>query len=111
MLRRSHTLVLERDRTWSGAFETEPCEAGWASEAIFFVRTLEANGPIEDLGARVQVSPDGMHWCDEGTCVELAGTGEVTFARVSRFGTYLRLAGELTDDARLRVIVYVALKE
>ena len=111
MLRRSHTTVLERDQVWQGAFETEPCEAGWATEAIVFVRTLEAEGTVDDLKARVQISPDGLHWCDEGTELALAGAAGMTFARLSRFGTYLRLGGELPDGTRLRVIVYVALKE
>lgn len=111
MLRRSHTTVLERDGTWSGAFETEPCEAGWASEVILFVRTLAATGPVDTLSAKVQISPDGMHWCDEGTEVPLSGGPGVTFGRVSHFGTYLRLAGRLPEGAELRVIVYVALKE
>ena len=111
MWRRSHTTVIERDRVWDGGFETEPCEAGWAGEALFFVRTLEAEAHLDNLRARVQISPDGLHWCDEGTELRLGDTAEVTFAKVSGFGTYLRLVGELPDGVRLRVIVYVALKE
>ncbi|MCZ6631820.1 MAG: hypothetical protein O7G87_00315 [bacterium] len=44
LLRKSHTAVMERNQIWSGSFETEPYEAGWASEAIFFVRTLFPKG-------------------------------------------------------------------
>ena len=46
-MRQSHTAVLERNVVWAGSFETEPYEAAWASEAVFFVRTLESRGPVE----------------------------------------------------------------
>jgi len=108
-LRRSHTAVVERNIIWSGRFETEPYEAAWATEAIFFVRILEGSGPVAI--ARVQISPDGMHWCDEGTTIELPAEGEVTFGRVSRFGTYLRICGRLEEGDERKVIVYVMLKE
>ena len=110
-MRQSHTTVLERDVVWTGAFETEPHEAAWASEAIFYVRVLESSGPVETAEARVQISPDGMRWCHEGTRFRLAGDGaEVTFGRVSNFGTYLRLVGEVPEGGQIRVIVYLAMK-
>ena len=111
MMRHSHTAVVERNRVWKGTFETEPYEAAWAGEAIFFVRTLEASGPVADVHARVQISPDGMHWCDEGACVPLRGEPGVAFGRVRHFGHYLRLVGELPEGAEVRVIVYLSLKE
>jgi hypothetical protein len=111
MIRRSHTAVVERNVRWSGAFETEPYEAGWASEAIFFVRTLERATLGSDTSARVQVSPDGMAWCDEGTAVSLRGEPGQTFCRVRHFGGWLRLAGRLSPGEALRVIVYLVLKE
>ena len=110
-MRQSHTAVLERDTLWTGTFETEPHEAAWASEAIFFVRVLESSGPVESIQARVQISPDGMRWCDEGTRFRLRDNeAEVTFCRVANFGTYLRLVGEVPEGSQLRVIVYLALK-
>ncbi len=110
-MRQSHTAVLERDVVWSGTFETEPYEAAWASEAIFFVRMLESNGPVEAAEAQVQISPEGMRWCDEGTRFRLNDDGaEVTFGRVSNFGTYLRLVGEVPEGGEMRVIVYLAMK-
>ena len=111
MMRHSHTAVVERNRIWKGSFETEPYEAAWAREAIFFVRTLEASEPAAGCCARVQISPDGMHWCDEGTEVLLSCEPGVTFGRVGHFGGYLRLAGELAGGAEVKVIVYLALKE
>lgn len=109
-MRQSHTAVLERDALWAGAFETEPHEAAWASEAIFFVRVLESSGPVATTQARVQISPDGMRWCDEGTSFTLGDEAEVTFGRVANFGTYLRLVGEVPEGGQMRVIVYLAMK-
>ncbi|HET7265679.1 MAG TPA: hypothetical protein VFL28_13525 [bacterium] len=111
MIHRGHTAVVERNVRWAGAFSTEPYEAAWASEAIFFVRTLEPGTLRTEAAARVQISPDGMRWADEGTAVPLrAGLG-VTFGRVSHFGGWLRLAGELGPGEALTVIVYLVLKE
>ena len=111
MTRQSYTAVVERNRVWEGLFETEPYEAAWAAEAVFFIRALESAGDLSDARARVQISPDGMHWCDEGTLVDLpAKKGETTFAQVRHFGGWLRLAGQVPPGAQIRVIVYLALK-
>jgi hypothetical protein len=112
MIRRSFTATVARNETWTGQAATEPYEAAWASEAIFFVRALEASGPLADAVARVQISPDGIHWCDEGTTFRLpASAGQVTFGRVCHFGGYLRLAAVLPPGAMCKVIVALALKE
>ena len=109
MLRRSYTATLARGERWTGAVQTEPYECAWASEAIFFVRALTAKGPLAK--ARVQISPDGIHWADEGTSVKLPrAKGEVTFARVREFGGYLRLAADLPRGTALTVVVALALK-
>jgi len=111
MIRQSYTAVLERNKLWDGAFETEPYEAAWASEAVFFVRALEASGVPPDVRAHVQISPDGIHWCDEGALLSLPTEPDnTTFCRVSHFGGWLRLAGELSMDSKLKVIVYLVLK-
>ena len=109
-MRRSHTAVVERNRVWSCAFETEPYEAAWAAEVIVFVRILEASGLPNASQARVQISPDGIHWCDEGTRVDLMCEQEVTFAKVTHFGGFIRLSGELPPGVELRVLVYLSLK-
>ena len=110
-MRRSHTAVVERNRVWTGHFETEPYEAAWAGEALFFVRLTEVEGAVPGINARVQISPDGLHWCDEGTELELPIEPGTSFCRVSRFGGYLRLTGDLPDGVRVRVIVSLSLKE
>ena len=75
------------------------------------MRALEVSGSLAGCEARAQISPDGMHWCDEGTSVALPAGEGVTFVRVGHFGTYLRLAGELPEGAEMKVIVYLVLKE
>ena len=97
---------------WQGDFATEPYEAAWASEAIFFVRALDCAGDIGACAARVQISADGMRWVDEGAEFGLpVAKEEVTFGKASHFGGWLRIAGELPPDAELRVLVSLALKE
>ena len=111
MIRQSYTAVVERNRSWTGAYASEPYEAAWAGEAMFYVRALAAASVPQSTEARVQISPDGMHWCDEGTLFPLPmATDEVTFGRVSQFGGWLRIAGELPPGAEMTVIVYLALK-
>jgi len=107
--RMSYTTVLERGTEWRGEFVTEPYEAAWASEAVFFVRALADGSPTE---ARVQVSPDGIHWCDEGTTLSIPSCEDgLTFCRVAHFGGWLRLAGAVQDPQQTKVIVYLTLKE
>jgi hypothetical protein len=102
--------VVERGEPLSGDFATEPYEAGWATEAIVFVRLLET-APNVALSARVQISPDGLHWIDEGT--ELPPlAGGMAFARVREFGNWLRLAGSVAPaGTAVRALIYLALKE
>ncbi len=118
-MRQSFTAVVERNVTWQGEFVVEPYEAAWATEAIYFVRALDSANIPGDVTARVQISPDGINWCDEGTVIALpqapadsaAGGSALTFGRVTHFGGWLRLVGKLPDTAQLTVIVYLVLKE
>lgn len=110
-MRQSITAVVERNITWQGDFAVEPYEAAWAGEAIYFVRALAADAMPPDAVARVQISPDGIHWVDEGTVLPLpTQPNTLTFARVSHFGGWLRLVGNLPDQAALTTLVYLALK-
>lgn len=110
MVRQNYTAIVERNRLFQCDFTTEPYECGWASEAIFFIRKLETTGPVTGLALRVQISGDGMHWCDEGSTLILTES-EVDFVRVRHFGNWLRLAGGLPRAASVRVMVALALKE
>jgi hypothetical protein len=110
MVRQNYTAVVERNRVFRGDFATEPYECGWASEAIFFVRKLEISGDVAGTRMRVQISGDGMHWCEEGTTLDLTDS-EVDFAKVRHFGNWLRLGGALPVGTSIRVIVALTLKE
>lgn len=108
-LRTSYTTAIERNIVWQGDFATEPYEAPWASEAIFFIRTL-TDSP--GGSARVQISPDGIYWCDEGAQITLSTQANgLTFCRVEQFGGWLRLVGTTTDGQPATVLVYLNLKE
>lgn len=109
MLPESTLAIVARNELWEGSAATEPYEAGWAHEAVFFVRALHASGGAGT--ARVQISPDGIHWVDEGTAFALpAEAGASTFAKVAHFAGFLRLAADLHRDATLTVIVSLHLK-
>jgi hypothetical protein len=109
MLRESYTAIVERSEKLSGSFATEPYECGWAGEAIFFVRILERVGHLEGVTLHVQVSPDGINWCDEGTSIS-PDPSPLHFCRVRHFGNWLRLTGMLPDGASMRAIIALSLK-
>lgn len=111
-LRRSYTAIVERNILWQEEFASEPYEAAWASEAIFFVRALDISEDFDGAEARVQISADGIHWVDEGTVFDLpAGKDAVTFCKVSHFGGWLRLRGAVAAGSSVTVLVSLVLKE
>ena len=109
-MRTSTSAIVARNETWTGKAATEPYEAGWAKEVIIFVRSLKMpEGP--GGRARVEISPDGLHWVPEGTEIALPSEKNgVTFARIAHFGTWLRLAAELPDKCSNTVLVTLHLK-
>jgi hypothetical protein len=109
-LRRSYTAIVERGLPLAGSFETEPYEAGWASEAIFFVRLLES-APGIAIQAHIEISPDGMHWISEGTELGSFSADGLAFCRTVNFGNWLRLAGVVSGAAQIGAMVILALKE
>jgi hypothetical protein len=110
MLPENLTAVVARNESWTGASATEPYEAGWAKEAIVFVRALKAPvGPLPK--ARVEISADGMHWCPEGSEFDLpAAKDAVTFQRLAHFGNFLRIAATVPKGAEITVLVTFHLK-
>lgn len=105
----SHTAILEREAALSGAYATEPYEVAWATEALFFAREHGEIGASGAHDAMVQISPDGLHWCDEGTVLRIV-PGALTHAKVRHFGGWLRLLGEVPRGARLAVSIQLVLK-
>ncbi|MBD3844432.1 hypothetical protein IED13_01880 [Bosea sp. SSUT16] len=110
MLPENLTAVVARNESWTGASATEPYEAGWAKEAIVFVRALkEPKGALPK--ARVEISADGIHWCPEGSEFDLpAAKDAVTFQRLAHFGNFLRVAATLPEGAEITVLVTFHLK-
>ncbi|MFD2263400.1 hypothetical protein ACFSM5_10915 [Lacibacterium aquatile] len=104
MLNQSATAVVARNERWSGPSACEPYEAGWAYEAVVFVRALGIEGPLA-CEARIQISADGFNWVDEGTRFALPNAeGAVSFARVSHFGNWLRVAADIPADRAITLI-------
>ena len=112
MIRNAYTAVISRGDLWEAAVFTEPYEAAWASEAVFFVHVLEATSGAGAVAvARVQISPDGIRWVDEGAVMDIAARAEsLAFARVSNFGGWLRLAVDVPAGAGIKVVATLALK-
>ncbi len=104
--------VLERHTEYSGEFQTEPFEVGWAAEAIFFVQVEEVAGSGTTVSAEVQISADGIHWVDEGTRLSSMNQSGTYFLRVVQFGGWLRLRGQVKgEEGRCRVTIQLSLKE
>jgi hypothetical protein len=109
MVPESQAAVVARNETWSGSAATEPYEAGWAREAIVFVRALKSTGMAGR--AQVEISPDGMNWVAEGTTFPLpSDSNKVTYARVAQFGNWLRIRAELPQDSSVTVVVTIHVK-
>jgi hypothetical protein len=107
-LRESTTAVIVRGERVGEGFASEPYEAGWASEAVIFLEGMDSGAPCS---VRVQISPDGMHWADEGTILAVPERGAVSFGRISHFGNWLRLrAGDFPQGAERRVMATLHLK-
>lgn len=108
MLRECQTAVVARNALWQGVVETEPYEAGWAQEMVIFLRLLEIDGDPAGTEAVVQISPDGLHWVDEGSRLSLpASIGLVSFVRLTHFGQYVRLRAEFLNGAACKVLVTI----
>ena len=100
-VRESTTAVVVRGEWIMPGFASEPYEAGWASEAVVFLLGMDSgNGG----SVRVQVSPDGMTWADEGTEIAVPGDRQVAFARVTHFGNWLRIRANVAEGAQRRVM-------
>ena len=111
MTNSSYNAIVERNSVWKGPFETEPYECGWAKEAIFYIRALNLAAPTGSPGIiKVQISPDGIRWIDEGSAFALPGAeDQISFCRVAHFGNWLRVIGD-TNGAELKVLVTLSLK-
>lgn len=110
-MREAVTAVVARNDLWEGVAASEPYEVAWASEAVIFLRSLDGEGAPEQARAWVQISPDGLHWVDEGTMLPIPKKGELSTARISNFGTYLRVATVLPEGSSFKALLTYSLKE
>jgi kynurenine formamidase len=106
-MKQFYTVVLDRMTTFSGKLDSEPYEAGWADEAIAFVRVHDLKEGSK-VSFHVQISPDGINWIDEGTPAKEVTAVGVDFLRVREFGGWLRLCIESHDECK--VTTYLSLK-
>lgn len=117
-MRRFFSAVLEQGNSFTDAFCTEPFEAGWASEARWFIRILDGSGTDAGLEAVAQISPDGLVWCDDedgpGPAMLMADAAAPVMVSFKQreFGNWLRLRVRLLgEQPKVKVLVYLALKE
>lgn len=82
---------IEVKKDFTGDFQTNPYEAGWADEALFFIHVERLSGNQPTLVAAVEISHDGVHWAKEGTSSEVITRQGLHFIRVRHFGNWLRL--------------------
>jgi hypothetical protein len=110
MLPENITAVIARNERWSGEAASEPYEAGWAHEAVFFVRALKSPVGTAPKGW-VEISADGMHWVREGTEFAMPEAQDgIAVARIKSFGNWLRVATRFADGAECTVLVTLHLK-
>lgn len=111
-MRQFQTSTLEQRKAFDTDFETHPLEVAWASEAIFFVDVEQLDESSGSLHLKVQISVDGVNWLDEGTVFEPIRGKEQAFRRVSHFGGWLRLKGELSESGSLyKATIHLVIKE
>ena len=104
----THTSVLARRVRIDGDHATLAYEAGWATEAVFFLQT-EGDHPA--LSAAAEVSPDGVNWTRRGAPVVLAASEALVEIPVTVFGNWLRLVvSGATPAAPARILIHLNLK-
>jgi|SRR5690625_3251675 len=103
---------LEVKKYFKEDFTTNPYEAGWASECIFFIMVEDLKGSECSLVADVEISHDGMVWVREGTQSENINNEGLYFIKVKHFGNWLRLNCRINGvNPEFKLNIQIALKE
>ncbi len=112
LIRNAYTAVIARGEVWEHMVHTEPYEAAWAGEAVFFVYVMEVTAGSGGVAmAQVQISPDGLHWVNEGASMDIQAQAQaLSFMRVGNFGGWLRLAVSVPSGVAIKVVATLALK-
>lgn len=102
---------IEVKKDFTQDFQTNPYEAGWADEAIFFIAVEGLTGNQPSLTAEVEISHDGVNWAKEGTVSQAITTKGLHFVRIKHFGNWLRLNCRITgENPSFRLNIQLALK-
>jgi len=110
-MRQFHASAVERRITITSQLASHPMEAGWASEAIFFLVVEEFQGTDAALEAQVEISADGINWIAEGTVFQRVSNPGHYFVKVTHFGNWLRVRGDVSGkDAAIKLSVHLHLK-
>jgi hypothetical protein len=108
-MRESYLAAVERNGVCEPGYASEPYEAAWATEAIFFIRILDGSDASK-MRFGVDISPDGIRWVSEGSTGGFQAGEDLAFVRVANFGSWLRIRRLDSDGGSAKVIVYLNLK-
>jgi hypothetical protein len=107
-MQNTNTSVLARRVRVSDEHATLPYEAGWATEAVFFV---QAEGEHPELSIAAEVSPDGINWVRRGVPIMLPASASLAELPLRVFGNWLRLVvSGATEATPARILIHLALK-
>jgi hypothetical protein len=110
-MRAFHTSAVELRQPFRAEVLGEPYECAWADEAIFFVTVADEGADFTRIRLRAQISPDGVHWVDEGTDLPLVTSPGLVAAKLRHFGGWLRVAGTIEGGAQRAVLtIHLVLK-
>ena len=109
-MKTAQTVVIERDAWFDTSLTTEPFEAGWATEALWFINVLDSDG--SRWVAIPEISPDGANWISAPAAIPLSLSSLGVHALpLDHFGVWLRLTVVPTSTAaRLKLRVTLSLK-
>lgn len=105
------TYVLLRQETLETITVTEPCETGWASEAIFFLHIQSTDNSTYTVTVKAQISVDGINWIDHEILPLMIHSDGHYFLKMKEFGGWLRLFIHTTQSENCIATVQLALKE
>ena len=109
-MRQFQASAVERRIYFKTQLTSQPMEAGWASEAIFFLIVEEIKGTA-CIKTHVEISPDGINWIKEGAVFPEITTPGHYFCKVTHFGNWLRVNGEISGaGAEVKASVQLHLK-
>ena len=111
-MRQFNSAHLEIKRDFHEDFQTEPHEAGWAGECIYFIMVENVGGKDACMEGMVEISHDGISWAPEGTSIKGIKEKGLHFMKVREFGTWLRLSLRISGESpTFRLLIQIALKE